>query len=220
MKSGLSLGLLVASLLIAVVMVPPGLANPSPLHASAVLGVSLSFSPNPVGQNSATTGSYSITSGTGPYTIWQNGTPPGCNPQNNPMVTSSPSGTFPCTPTATGNFPIHVDVHDSAGNSGSTQVTLIVNSGSGGSGGSGTGGNNTGGIDLSFLQNLLPVLMITGIVFLGSVVAIAASAVALAILVPRRLKQIRKALEGQPMVQPKAETPATPPKEQPPSEPL
>jgi hypothetical protein len=124
------------------------------------------------------------------------------------MTTQNPSGTFSCTPTVTGNFDIHVDVQDSGGNSGSTQVTLSVTGGSSGGSGSGTG-NNTGGIDLSFLQNLLPVVMITGILFLGSTVAIAVSAVALAILVPKRLKQLRKAIEGQSIG--KVAAPATPP---------
>ena len=214
-----SLVALSLSLVLALVIVQPVLASPIPVRASATLGVSLSYSPNPVQENTQTTGSYSISGGTSPFTIWQNNTPAGCNPQSNPMTTSSPSGTFTCTPTVAGTFYVHVDVQDSAGNSGSTPVTLTVNGGSSGgtNGGSSTG--NTSGIDLSFLQNLLPVVMITGILFLGAVVAIAVSAVALAILVPRRLKQIRKALEGQPMKTPKAESPATPPpplKEQPP----
>ncbi len=204
------------ALLLSLVIAQPVFGSPNPVHTSAPLGVSLSYSPNPVQQNAATTGTYSITGGTAPYTIWQNNTPAGCNPQSNPFTTSNPSGTFTCTPTVTGNYNIQVQVQDSAGNSGSTQVTLTVNSGSSGGSGSGTG-NNTGGIDLSFLQNLLPILMVTGILFLGSVVAIAVSAVALAVLVPRRLKQIRKALEGQPMKLSKAEPTSTPPpKEQPP----
>lgn len=206
------------SLLLALVIAQPALAGSNPLQASATLGVSLSFSPNPVTQFAPTTGSYAISGGTAPFTIWMNGTPSGCYPPGNPFTTSNASDTFTCSPSVTGTFYVHVDVHDSAGNAGSTQTTLTVSSGSGGSGGSGSGtGNNTGGIDLSFLQNLLPVLMITGILFLGSVVAIAVSSVALAILVPRRLKQLRKAIEGQPIR--KTDVPATPPpppKEQPP----
>ena len=202
------------SLLLALVIVQPAFAGAVPVRASATLPVNLSFTPNPVAEFGTTTGSYSITGGTGPYTIWENNTPAGCNPQSNPMTTPDSSGTFTCSPTVTGTFDVHVDVQDSAGNSGSTQVTLTVTSSSGGSG---SGTNGTGGIDLSFLQDLLPVVMITGILFLGSTVAIAVSAVALAILVPRRLKQLRKAIEGQPMTKvPAPATPPPPPKDQPP----
>ncbi len=206
------------SLLLALVIAQPVFGSPNPVHTSATLGVSLSFSPNPVDQNTQTTGSYSITGGTGPYTIWENNTPAGCYPQSNPFTTPNPSGTFNCKPTVTGNFNIHVDVQDSAGNSGSTQVTLTVNSGGSGSGGSGSGsGNNSGGFNLSGLSDLLGVFMIVGFVFLGSMIAIAAAAVALAILVPRRLKQLRKAIEGQPMTKiPGPATPLAPPNDEPP----
>ena len=202
-----------SALLLVLVIAPPAWGSPGSPAPSATLPVNLSFSPNPVNVNTPTTGNYAISGGTPPYTIWENNTPPGCGPQSNPMITSNPTGTFTCTPTATGNFPIHVDVQDSAGNSGSTQTSLSVTSGGSG----GIGGNNTGGIDLSFLQNALPILLATGILFVGATVAIAASSVALAILVPRRLKQIRKALEAQ--TTPGHESPATPPppKDQPPS---
>ncbi len=213
------------SLLTALVFAQPALAIPSAVQPSGLLNVSFSYNPNVVTLNSQTMISYSI-NGNGfspvpPFTIWVNGTPSGCAPPSIPFTTSNASATFNCNPTTTGNFNVHVDVHDNAGNQGSTQAYLTVNSNSGGGSGgsgSGTGSNNTGGIDLSFLQNLLPVVMITGILFLGSTVAIAVSAVALAILVPKRLKQIRKVLEGQPLKPSKAEAPATPPppKEQPP----
>ncbi len=209
-------------LLLALVTVTPALASPVPVQPAAPLTVNISYSPSTVTVNSPTLMTYSISGGTGPYTIWQNNTPSGCNPPSVPLTTPDASGSNTCYPTSTGNFNVHVDVQDSLGNRGSASAYLTVNSGSSGGTG-GTGGNGTGGIDLSFLQNLLPVVMITGILFLGSVVAIAVSAVALAILVPKRLKQIRKALEGEPMKAPKAgkgEAPAVPPpppKEQPPT---
>ncbi len=223
-KRSMILGLMI---LLALATVAPARAAPALNQPAAPLNVSISYSPSTVAVNTPTTLSYSITGGTGPYTIWQNNTPSGCNPPSIPLTTPDASGSNSCTPTVTGNFNVHVDVQDSLGDRGSASTYLSVTS-SGGSGGSGsgTGGNGTTGLDLSFLQNLLPVIMITGILFLGSVVAIAVSAVALAILVPRRLKQIRKALEGEPMKTPKAsksETPAVPPpppKEQPPSEEL
>ncbi len=188
MKPRTFLGMLSVPLLIALAVAPSVLASPVAVQPAAPLNVSISYTPNTVTVNSPTTMSYSIAGGTGPYTIWQNNTPSGCSPPSVPLTTSQPTGSNSCTPTVTGNFNVHVDVQDSLGNRGSASTYLTVNSQSGGGG---TGGNNTGGIDLSFLNNLLPIVMITGILFLGSTVAIAASAVALAILVPRRLKQIR-----------------------------
>lgn len=207
------------ALLTALIAVQPALASQNLVQAQATLNVNFSYSPSTVSVNSQTQISYSI-SGNGfgptpPFTIWVNGTAPGCNPPSNPFTTSNASGTFPCYPSSTGNFNVHVDVHDNAGNRGSTSAYLTVNSNSGG-GGSGSGsGNNTGGIDLSFLQNLLPVVMITGILFLGSTVAIAVSAVALAILVPKRLKQLRKAIEAQSPTKAEMLTSPPPPSDQP-----
>ena len=206
------------SLLLALVIAQPALAVPTPVQASATFNVTLSFTPSNLQVNSQTTGSYSISSPNAPYTISMTGAPPGCGPQTNPFTTSNASGTWTCRPTATGNFNVQVNVQDNAGNSGFAQTTITVNSNTGGGG---SGSNNTGGIDLSFLQNLLPVVMITGILFLGSTVAIAVSAVALAILVPRRLKQIRNVLEGQPIKKTEAaETKVEKPKDQPPGDDL
>ncbi len=202
-------------LLLALATAATALASPTPVQPAAPLTVNISYSPSTVTVNTPTTMSYSISGGTGPYTIWQNNTPSGCNPPSVPLTTSNPSGSNSCTPTVTGNFNVHVDVQDSLGNRGSASTYLTVNSGGSGGSGSGTGGNGTG-IDLSFLQNLLPVVMITGGLFLGSMVAIAVSVVALAILVPRRLKQLRKAIEAQ---APTKEATVPPPaKEQPPGE--
>ncbi len=214
-KRPMVLGLM---LLLALATVAPALAAPVPIQPAAPLNVSISYSPSTVAVNTPTTLSYSITGGTGPYMIWQNNTPSGCSPPTVPLTTPDPSGSNSCTPSVTGNFNVHVDVQDSLGNRGSASTYLTVTSSSGGSG-SGTGGNGTTGIDLSFLQNLLPVFMITGGLFLGAIVAMAVSLVALAVLVPRRLKQLRKTIEAQ--AAPKPASPATPPpppKEQPPGE--
>lgn len=194
------------SILLALAILEPALAAPVPAGTSATLSVSVTFTPNNLPVNSQTTGSYSIGGGVGPYTIWMNNTPSGCGTPSYPYTTPSPSGTFYCNPSATGNFLVHVTVFDSAGNQGSTTTSLTVTSSGGG-----TGGNNTGGFNLSGLADLLGVLLIVGIVFIASVVAIAASAVAMAILIPRRLKQIRKVLEGQPLKKPEEEAPPTPP---------
>jgi hypothetical protein len=214
-------GMLSVSLLIAVLLAPVAVGSPTAPRAQANLPVSLSFNPDPVTAGSQTQIQISISGGSGPYYIWFNGSIPGCTPPQQPIQQNTSSNSYSCNPTSPGTYPVSLGVADSAGNHGSAGGTLTVQSsgGSGGTGGSGTGGNGTGGIDLSFLNNLLPIIMVTGFLFLGSTVAIAVSAVALAILVPRRLKQIRKALEGQPMKAPKTEAPATPPppKEQPPN---
>lgn len=222
MKIGMPIGTLSASLLIILAIAQPVLAAAGGPQATATLPVTLNFAPNPVSVGSQTQIQISISGGSSPYYVWFNGSIPGCSPPTQPIQQNQSTASYQCNPTSTGNFNVQLGVADSAGNHGTASATLNVQS-SGGGGGSGTGGNNTGGIDLSFLQNLLPVVMITGFLFLGSVVAIAASAVALAVLVPRRLKQIRKALEGQPMKAPKAETATTPPPpqaEQPPKDEL
>lgn len=207
------------SLVLALAIAPAALASSNPPQPAAPLSVSLSFSPNPVTVGSQTQIQVSVSGGSPPFYLWFNSSVPGCSPPQQPFQQTQYSSSYGCNATSPGSFPAHLDVADNAGDHGSASATLNVQSGGGNTGGTSGTGNNTGGIDLSFLQNLLPVVMITGILFLGSTVAIAVSAVALAILVPKRLKQIRKALEGQPLKQSKNEAPATtppPPKEQPP----
>lgn len=206
--------LVALSLILAFVIAQPAMAAPGPVQASATLGVTFSYSPNVVTVNTQTTGMYSITGGTPPFTITVNGAPSGCMPQTNPFTTSNASDSFQCRPSVTGSFNVNVNVVDNIGNTGQASATLTVNPSTGGGGtGGGTGGNGTGGggFNLSGLQDLLPIVMIVGIIFLASTVAIAASAVAMAILIPRRLKQIRKAIEGQPMKKPKEKSAAPPP---------
>ncbi len=198
---------LATAILLALVIAQPALAGSNDVHASLTLPVNLNYSPSTVTVNTPTTGTYSISGGTAPFTITVTGAPPGCTPQTNPFTTSNASDSFTCTPTGTGNFNIHVSVTDSAGNTGSASAYLTVNANSGGSG-SGSG-NNTGGFNLTGLGDLFGILMIVGIVFLACTIAIAAAAVALAVMVPRRLKQIRKALQGEPMQKPKAEEPTS-----------
>lgn len=211
-----SLVMACVSFLMIVVLVPPAMASPGPVRVAATLGVTLNFSPNPVNVGSQTQIQISVSSGSPPYFLWLNGTIPGCSPPGQPIQQNQSSASYQCNPSSPGSFNVHLDVADNFGDHGSTSATLTVQSSGTGGSGSGTG-NTTGGIDLSFLQNLLPVVMITGILFLGSTVAIAVSAVALAILVPRRLKQLRKAIEGQPIRTTDAPpTPPPPPKDQPP----
>lgn len=199
--------------LLALVTASPVLGAPMGGRPAATLPVTLSFSPNPVSTGSQTQIQVSISGGSPPYLLWFNSSIPGCNPPSQPMQQSGNTASYPCDPTSSGTFGANLDVADSAGNHGSTSASLNVQSG--GSGGNNSG-NGTGGIDLSALQNLLPIVMITGIVFLGSVVAIAASFVAMAILVPRRLKQLRNAIQVNPpapatAVKPQEAEPPKPP---------
>ncbi len=204
------------ALMLALVVAPGVLASSALPVPAAPLGVNLNFSPNPVNVGSQTQIQISVSGGSSPYFLWFNTSIPGCNPSSQPIQMNQSSSSFPCNPTSPGNFPAHLDVADNQGDHGSASASLTVQS-TGGSGGTGSTGNNTGGIDLSFLNNLLPVLMITGILFLASTVAIAVSAVALAILVPRRLKQIRNALEAKPSADMPTTTPPPSPSEETPS---
>lgn len=197
--------------MLVLVTASPVLGAPRSASPAANLPVSLSFSPNPVSPGSQTQIQVSISGGSPPYLLWFNSSIPGCNPPSQPMQQTSPTASYSCNPTTPGTFGAHLDVADSAGNHGSASANLNVQSG--GSGGN-NAGNGTGGIDLTALQNLLPVLMITGIVFLGSVVAIAVSFVAMAVLIPRRLKQLRNAIQANPLAPAAAKPPAAePPKE-------
>jgi len=204
------------SVFLMILVAPAAAATSAPVQPAATLFVTLNYSPNPVNVGSQTQIQISVSGGSPPFFLWFNGTIPGCSPSQQPIQQNQSTSSYPCNPSSPGSFNAHLDVADNAGDHGSATATLTVQSGGGGTGGTGSS-NNTGGIDLSFLQNLLPIVMVTGALFLGSTVAIAVSAVALAILVPRRLKQLRKAIEGQPIKKAEASTPPPPPpKDQPP----
>ena len=163
----------------------------SPLRAAATLSVSLSYSPSTVSANAQTQGMYSISGGTPPFTIWVNNTPPGCNPQSNPFMTSSSSDQFACTPTSAGTYSVHVDVVDSAGTRGSASATLTVNtSGNGGNG----NGNGTGSGGFSLPTDLITMLTLFGALFVGAIVALAAGVIVMTVLMSRRLRQLNETL--------------------------
>lgn len=209
------LGLLLVGSAFAILATAPPASQPAGPVRTLALTVSLNFSPNPVNVNAQTTGSYAIAGGTGPYTIWENNTPPGCGPQSVPFQTPNPSGSFTCTPTATGPFNINVDVEDSTGAHASTQTTLTVNSQSGGGGGgSGTGGNGTGGFSLP--SDLVNMVFLVIVLFLVALFAMAAGIIAMAALVSRRLKQLTKAMQPPAAVpsQPRPPAPPKPPEEE------
>ena len=129
-----------------------------PIQAQAVpLTVSLMFSPNPVNVNSQVSGTLTINGGSGPYSVWINGTmPSGCQPSSQPMTVTSSPYSFQCTPTQSGQFNPSVDAVDGAGDHGSAGASLTVQSNGSGNGGNGTGG---GGVSISFLP--IAIVMLT-----------------------------------------------------------
>ena len=160
---------------------------------------SFSFSPSPVAAGTQTQGIVTLSGGTAPFQLWFNNTAPGCGPSNNPVMLSSPSLQFNCTPSSPGTYNVHMDALDSSAppNKASQTTTLIVNNNNGnGNNGSNGGGNNGGGSNNSFQlpSTLLTMLMLFGIVFLGAIVALAAGVIATAVLVTRRLRQLTETM--------------------------
>jgi uncharacterized membrane protein YgcG len=178
-----------------------GGVGPSPA-ATPVTISGFSFQPSTISVNAQTSGSVSLSGGTAPYFLWFNNTPQGCAPPSIPVTTSSMQFQFNCQPSATGAFQVHLDVADSstpAGhNSMSTSLTVNSNSGNGngnngGSGGSGGGGNGSSGFSLP--SGLLQVALLLSLAFIGSMVALAAGMVATAVILSRRLRQLKEVLE-------------------------
>src|SRR2546422_9479099 len=120
------------------------------LAAEGTFTVSLSFSPNPVPAGTQTQISLSFTSGgSTPFTVWVNGSAPGCSPPTQPFTTPNYTNNFPCTPSSSGSYNVHIDAIDSSGYKTSTSNTLTVSTGNGGCkstlGGSGAGKRRGGG---------------------------------------------------------------------------
>src|SRR3989449_1825887 len=120
------------------------------LAAEGAFTVSLSFAPNPVPAGTQTQISLSFTSGgSSPFTVWVNGSAPGCAPPTQPFTTPNYTNNFPCTPSSSGSYNVHVDAIDSSGYKTATSNTLTVSTGNGGCtphcGRSGAGKGNGGG---------------------------------------------------------------------------
>jgi hypothetical protein len=187
--------------------------NPAPLlgqlnHSPESFQIaSFSFSPAQAQAGNQIQGSISLSGGTVPFYLWFNDTAPGCGPSSNPVTLSGPSTQFNCTPSSPGSYSVHLDALDSApppdkasqtapltvtdndngnGNGGSSG-----NSGSNGGNGSSGGGSN-GGFQIP--STLVTMLMLFGIVFLASIVALAAGMIAVAVLVSRRLRQLTETM--------------------------
>ncbi|MCI4343159.1 MAG: hypothetical protein L3J92_03465 [Thermoplasmata archaeon] len=209
--------LLVFAGLVAVSAIAP---RPSSTAAGLVLetgGVTIdqfSFQPPDVNSGSETSGSVTLSGGTAPYFLWFNDTPPGCSPSSTPVTISTTPYTFQCTPTSAGTYTVHLAVVDSSvpssSASGMTGLTVMSN-GNGNHNGSGNGsGSNNGGGGNTSLGSLIPsgfleIGLIVALVVIGSVVAIAAGVIAMAVLVPRRLRQLNETLakSGLPPKEPK-----------------
>src|SRR2546428_11807200 len=190
-------GLWVILLLVVAVGTPPSVPSFGRPAAAAPFSVSFSWSPSTVNPNSQTQGMVSFSGGAVPFKVWLNQTPPGCAPSQVPLVTSNYSNSWQCTPTASGTYDVHLDAVDSTGTRESATATLTVQTGGGGGGGGGgSGGTGNGTNPLSGLQDLLPTFFAFAIIFLGSLVALAAGVIAMALLVSRRLRQLTEAMKG------------------------
>jgi hypothetical protein len=92
----------------------PATSVPPTLH------VILSASPNPITLGNSTTITAAASGGTGPYTYSYSTLPTGC--------ASMDLASIPCTPAASGDYVIGVNVTDSASGHGSGTTTLVVTS--------------------------------------------------------------------------------------------
>jgi hypothetical protein len=182
------------------------------LASGPVTITQFSFQPSSVNPGTQVTGTVGLSGGTTPYYLWFNNTPPGCTPMMNPETSSSTSVTFQCNPSSTGSYTVHLDVVDSStpATKASQTATLNVESGSNGNGNGNGNNSNNGNNSLSSLipSSFLTIGLILVVVFMGAIVAIAAGVVALAVLVPRRLRQLNENLAkaGLPPKEPKPPT--------------
>jgi len=183
------------------------------LATQAAFTVSLSFSPNPVSAGTQTQISLQFTGGNTPFTVWVNGSAPGCGPQQQPFTTSNYSNNFSCTPTSSGTYNVHIDAFDSSRTQGSTASTLTVNTGSGGcttncGGNNGSSsGNGSGSGGFSLPAGLVTTLFTFALVFFAGLFALAAGVIAMAVLISRRLRQLTEAMKPREPAPPESKPP-------------
>jgi hypothetical protein len=194
------------------VALTPAPAQTMRLGAQVSFTISLSFSPNPVAAGTQTQGSLQFNGGSAPFTVWVNGSAPGCAPQPDPFTANTNSNSFSCTPTSSGTYNVHVDASDSSGSLGSAAFTLTVDTGSGGCtsncGGNNGSGSGSGTNPLAGLDTVLPTLFIFAFVFLGAIVALAAGVIAMAVLMSRRLRQLTEAMKPPEVAPPESKPPS------------
>ncbi|MGA8663543.1 MAG: hypothetical protein WB809_00510 [Thermoplasmata archaeon] len=205
--------LMLVAILAVVSVNGPSISAPSSGLApasSSVIIAQFSFQPSTVNQGSQVNGTVGLSGGTPPYYLWFNNTPPGCSPPSNPETTSSTTFTFQCNPSSTGSYLVHLDVVDSSATVTKASQTASLNVQTGGNGNGNGNNSNNGGNGNTSLSSLLPggfleIGIILVLVFMGAIVAIAAGVVAMAVLVPRRLRQLNETLakSGLPPKEPK-----------------
>ncbi len=193
--------------------VAPAQSSAIRLATQAAFTVGLSFSPNPVSAGTQTQISLQFTGGSTPFTVWVNGSAPGCGPQQNPFTTNNFSNNFSCTPTSSGTYNVHIDAFDSSGTKGSTASTLTVNTGSGGcttncGGNNGSNsGNGSGSGGFSLPEGLVTTLFTFALVFFAGLFALAAGVIAMAVLISRRLRQLTEAMKPREPAPPESKPP-------------
>ena len=180
------------------------------LAAEGTFTVSLSFSPNPVSAGTQTQISLSFTSGgSTPFTVWVNGSAPGCAPPTQPFTTPNYTNNFPCTPSSSGSYNVHLDAIDSSGYKASTSNTLTVSTGGGGCtsncGGSGSG-NSTGGFAIP--DSLVATMFMFVMIFFAGLFALAGGVIAMAVLISRRLRQLTEAMKPPEQAPPESKPPS------------
>ncbi|MFZ1023058.1 MAG: hypothetical protein WAN87_02860 [Thermoplasmata archaeon] len=156
-----------------------------------------SFSPNTLAADTQTQGMVALSGGTPPFQLWFNNTAPGCGPSSNPVMLSSSSLQFNCTPTSPGSYNVHLDALDSASppDKASQTSTLTVtnndnNSGNGNGGGnSSKNNNNNSGFSLSSLGPYLTYAMIGAFVVFALLVALTVGVLVTAVTVRRIPRQ-------------------------------
>src|SRR5712691_10748419 len=120
----LTIGLLVVLFLGVAVGTPPSVRSAGRLVPAGAFGVSFSWSPSTLTSNTQTQGMVTFSGGAAPFKVWLNQTPPGCDPGQQPFVTSNYSNSWQCTPNASGTYNVHLDVVDNTGTKESASATL------------------------------------------------------------------------------------------------
>jgi len=182
------------------------------LAAEGTFTVSLSFSPNPVPAGTQTQISLSFTSGgSTPFTVWVNGSAPGCSPPTQPFTTPNYTNNFPCTPSSSGSYNVHIDAIDSSGSRSSTSNTLTVSTGNGGCtsncGGSGSG-NGSGSGGFAIPDSLVATMFMFVMIFFAGLFALAGGVIAMAVLISRRLRQLTQAMKPPEQAPPESKPPS------------
>jgi len=161
----------------------PARASKLVVASSPSLTVSLSVSPQTPTQGSSFSISALASGGVPPYSYVWNGAPQGCNPQPNPSIQ--------CTISGSGQYSIGVTVTDQNGtqatNSQNFEVTSSGNQGNGNGNNNGSGGNGSNGFNLSSFGPLLFYGLIAGLIGFVLLIALTVGVIMIAVILARRL---------------------------------